>query len=61
MAGAIFAHLTKLGLTIPAVDDHGTPFGLAVAVFVGSLVVLYFHRGEIPGIGPKLVTQPTRD
>jgi NADH dehydrogenase len=38
-----------------------TLFGLAVAVFAGSLVVLYFHRSEIPGIGPKLVTQPTRD
>jgi len=54
ISGAIFAHLTKLGLTIPAVDDHGGLFALAVLVFVGSLVVLYFHRSEIPVIGPRL-------
>ena len=54
MSGAIFAHLTKLGITIPAVDDHGELFGLAVVVFVGSLVALYFRRSEIPVIGPRL-------
>jgi hypothetical protein len=25
IGGAIFAHLTKLGITIPAVDDHQIP------------------------------------
>lgn len=54
ISGAIFAHLTKLGITIPAVGDQGELFGLAVVVFVGSLVVLYFHRSEIPIIGPRL-------
>ena len=54
MLGAILAHLTKLGITIPAVDDHGELFGLAVVVFVGSLVILYVRRSEIPVIGPKL-------
>lgn len=54
ISGAIFAHLTKLGITIPAVDDHGELFGLAVVVFVGSLVALYFRRSEIPVIGPRL-------
>ena len=53
IAGAMFAHLTKLGITIPAVDDHGELFGLAVVVFIGSLVVLYIRRSEIPVIGPK--------
>ena len=57
--GAIFSHLTKLGLTIPAVDDHGELFGLAVTIFVGSLVVLYLRRGEIPLLGPRLFSQPT--
>ena len=52
--GAIFAHLTKLGLTIPAVDDHGELFGLAVTIFVGSLIVLYLRRGEIPLVGTRL-------
>jgi uncharacterized membrane protein YphA (DoxX/SURF4 family) len=54
MSGAIFAHLTKLGITVPAVDDHGELFGLAVVVFVGSLVTLYFRRSEIPVIGARL-------
>ncbi len=52
MRTAIFAHLTKLGIPIP-VGDQGELFGLAVVVFVGSLGVLYFHRSEIPVIGPK--------
>ena len=54
ISGAIFAHVTKLGVTIPAVDDRGELFGLALAVLVGSLVVLYLHRGEIPVVGPLL-------
>ena len=54
ISGAIFAHLTKLGITIPAVDDHGELFALAVVVFIGSLVVLCIRRSEIPVIGPKL-------
>jgi len=54
ISGAIFAHLTKLGITIPAVDDHGELFALAVVVFIGSLVVLYIRRSEIPVICPKL-------
>ena len=58
ISGAIFAHLTKLGLTIPAVDDHGELFALAVVVLVGSLVVLFIHRGKIPVVGPMLFPQP---
>lgn len=54
ISGAIFAHVTKLGFTIPAVDDHGELFALAVVVFVGSVVALYLHRNEIPFIGPRL-------
>ncbi len=54
ISGAIFAHVTKLGFTIPAVDDHGELFALAVVVFVGSVVALYLRRDEIPFIGPRL-------
>ena len=54
ISGAIFAHVTKLGFTIPAVDDHGELFALAVVVFVGSVVALYLHREQIPFIGPRL-------
>jgi len=57
--GAIFAHLTKLGFTIPAVDDGGELFGLATTIFLGSLVVLYLRRREIPIVGPRLFTQAT--
>ena len=54
ISGAIFAHLTKLGLTIPAVDDHGELFGLAIAILVCTVVVLYLHRSQIPFLGPRL-------
>lgn len=57
ICGAIFSHLTKLGIRIPAVDDHGELFALAMVVFVGSLIVLYLHRGEIPIIGSLLFAQ----
>ncbi|MEP6913700.1 MAG: DoxX family membrane protein [bacterium] len=57
ICGAIFAHLTKLGISIPAVDDHGELFALAVLVFVGSLVILYLHRGQIPIVGSRLLPQ----
>ena len=40
ISGAIVSHLTKLGITLPAVDDHGELFALAVAVFVCSAAVL---------------------
>lgn len=54
ISGAIFAHLTTLGITIPAVEDRGELFALAVVVFIGSAVALYFHRHEIPILGPRL-------
>src|SRR6266576_6384804 len=54
ICGAIFAHLTRLGIKIPAVDDHGELFALAIVVFVGSLVILYLHRGQIPIVGSRL-------
>ena len=57
--GAIFAHLTKLGLTLPPVDDHGELFGLAITIFLGSLVILYLRRTEIPVVGRSLFSQTT--
>ena len=55
ISGAIFSHLTKLGIKIPAVDDHGELFALALVVFVGCLVVLYLRRSEIPIVGALLL------
>ncbi len=54
ISGAIMSHLTKLGITLPAVDDKGELFALAVVVFVCSAAVLFLHRDEIPIIGPAL-------
>ena len=49
MAGAIVSHLTLLGIEVK--DDGGLLFGLAVAVFVSSAIVLFLHRAEIPVLG----------
>lgn len=54
ISGAIFFHLTKLGVTLPLVDDHGELFALAVVVFCCSLAVLILHRAELPVLGPVL-------
>ena len=54
ISGAIFSHLTKLGIALPAVDDRGELFALAVAVFICSAAVLFLHRREIPIIGSRI-------
>jgi putative oxidoreductase len=53
ISGAIFSHLTKLGIALPAVNDRGELFALAVLVFVCSASVLVLHRREIPLIGSR--------
>ncbi len=52
ISGAIFSHLTKLGIVVK--DDGGTLFGLALIVFALNLILLYIHRQELPIIGEKL-------
>lgn len=54
ISGAIVSHLTKLGIALPAVGDHGELFTLAVVVFVCSAAVLIMHRRELPVVGPLL-------
>jgi uncharacterized membrane protein YphA (DoxX/SURF4 family) len=46
MAGAVFSHLTVLGIVVK--DDGGLLFALAVTVMVCSLVILYLQRRQIP-------------
>jgi uncharacterized membrane protein YphA (DoxX/SURF4 family) len=46
ISGALFCHLTVLGIVVQ--DDHGLLFGLAVAVFVTCAITLFLHRGQIP-------------
>ena len=48
ISGAIVAHLTQLGITLPAVGDKGELFALAVILFVCSALVLLIHRHQIP-------------
>ncbi len=52
ISGAIFSHLTQLGIVVK--DDGGTLFILALVVFFLSAVVLYLHRRELPIIGDSL-------
>lgn len=54
ISGAIMSHLTKLGISIPAVDDHGELFALAIIVFLSSATVLLLHRRELPVVGAFL-------
>ena len=49
MAGAIVSHLTVLGIEVKG--DGGLLFGLALAAFVGSAIVLIIRRAYIPVIG----------
>ncbi len=46
ISGAIFFHLTKLGIVVNG--DGGTLFIMAIIVFVCALVALFIHRKEVP-------------
>jgi hypothetical protein len=48
---AILLHLTRLGIALTAVGDHGELFALAILVTVCSISVLVLHRQELPLIG----------
>jgi uncharacterized membrane protein YphA (DoxX/SURF4 family) len=49
MSGAIFSHLTKLGIVV--MNDGGLLFGLALTVFGCCAMVLFMRRTEIPVVG----------
>ena len=49
MAGAIVSHVVILGVEVKG--DGGLLFGLALAVFLGSAVVLVLRRAQIPVVG----------
>ena len=51
ISGAIFFHLTKLGIDVQG--DGGALFFMAIAVFVLSLLLLALHRKEIPFLNLK--------
>lgn len=52
MFGAIFSHLTVLGLVV--MNDGGLLFGLALAVATCSVVLLFLQRRRLPLIGAYL-------
>ena len=52
MTGAIFSHLTVLGIVV--MDDGGLLFGLALAVALCSVVLLFLQRRRLPLIGAYL-------
>ena len=51
MAGAMVSHLFILGIAVQG--DGGLLFGLALAAFAGSLVVLALRRTQIPVVGRR--------
>ena len=52
MGGAIFFHLTSLGIEV--MDDGGLLFSAALLVFAMSLFLLWVHRRSLPVVGPRL-------
>ena len=48
MAGAIFSHLTKLGVVV--MNDGGYLFILSLVVLVGCLVCLYIEKRKIKNL-----------
>lgn len=52
MAGAIFSHLTVLGIEVQG--DKGLLFALAITVFIASALNLVLHRADIPLFGRRL-------
>ena len=52
MAGAIFFHLTKLGIAVQG--DGGQLFILATLVFTSSAILLYIFRKEVMNLIPFL-------
>ncbi len=51
ISGALVSHLTKLGIEVQG--DGGLLFGLAVVCFVGSAVVLWLRRRDLPIVGKR--------
>jgi putative oxidoreductase len=52
MSGAIFFHLTRLGIEVQG--DGGLLFSLAVVVWICSAGLLWRHRRSLPVVGSRL-------
>ena len=53
ISGAIFSHLTVLGIVVQ--NDGGLLFGMAVIVFIGSILLLYLYRNDGLALYKKLM------
>jgi hypothetical protein len=53
---AILFHLTRLGIALTPVGDHGELFALAVLVTLCSMAILLLHRQELPLVGRSFRT-----
>ena len=51
ISGAIASHLGPLGIEVQG--DGGLLFGLALAVFAGSALVVWLRRRELPLVGAR--------
>ena len=52
ISGAIFLHLTKIGIDVKG--DGGALFYTAILIFVFSAIILWHERKKVPFIGDKL-------
>lgn len=52
MCGAVFFHLTKLGIVVQ--NDSGLLFSLALVVLGCAAFLLWFHRRTLPLVGARL-------
>jgi putative oxidoreductase len=52
MSGAIFFHLTRLGIVVN--DDGGSLFALALVVWLSAAIVLWLHRRHLPILRVRL-------
>jgi len=50
-SSAILFHLTRLGIALTPVGDHGELFALAILVTVCASALLLMHREDLPLIG----------
>jgi len=55
ISGAIFFHLTKLGIEVQ--NDGGLLFALALGVFACSAFVLFVHRRMLPVLGTRFANK----
>jgi hypothetical protein len=53
---AILLHLSRLGITLTPVGDHGELFALAILVTLCSMAILLLHRQELPLVGGSFRT-----